>query len=167
MADHRDHRVADILDPLGQNPGFDRREPGMAQIELDQLGMPAIVQRAPDRHRLGPEAAVREADDERRAGPQHPPDIAQYGDRLLQILDRHADHRRVDAGVGERQPGFAVEVLDEPTIEPRVGGQLGGVQAMADHLAVADLRWQMADPAAHQVEQYAAGGQYAAELAAN
>src|SRR5258708_28856892 len=58
IADHREHRVADILDPFRQHAGLDRLEAGMAQVALDQPEMTAIVERAPDRHRLGPEAAI-------------------------------------------------------------------------------------------------------------
>src|SRR5271169_741143 len=98
-ADHRGHRVALVLDPLGQAVGLDLGEAGVAQVVRDELGVPGIVKRSPDRHRLGPEAAVREADSRRAAGPQHPRALAQDLDRALQILDRDADHRRVDAVV--------------------------------------------------------------------
>src|SRR5260370_737323 len=92
-ADDCDHRVADILDPFGEASGLDRIEACLAEVALDEGGMAAIVEGAPDRDRLGPEAAVREADDDGGTGPQRTPDFAQYRDRPLQVLDRDADHR--------------------------------------------------------------------------
>src|SRR5208283_1074111 len=59
----------------------------------------------------------------------------------------------------ERQARVAVEVLHEPAGEPRVGGEFGRVHAVADDLRIVDLGRQVADPAAHQVEQYPARGQ--------
>ena len=92
----------------------------------------------------------------RAAGAQHARDLAQHRDRLLQILHRDADHRRVDAVVVERQVRVLVQVLHEPAAEARVRRQLGCVHAVADDLGITDLRRQMADPAAHQIEQHAA-----------
>src|SRR6516165_6400637 len=117
--------------------------------------MTVVVERPPDGDGLCPEAAVREADHEWCPRPQYPRDFTQYRDRSLQVLDRHANHRGVEAGIAERQARLTVEVLDEPTVEPRIGGELGGVHAVADHLLVRDFRRQVADPAAHQVEQHA------------
>jgi len=124
--------------------------------------MPFVVESPPDRHGFCPEAPVRKADDERAAGPQNASDLAQHRHRLLQILDRHADHRRIDVRIRKRQRRVAVQVLDEPAVEPRIGGQFGGIHAVADHFGINHFRRQMADPAAHQIEQDAARGQYAA-----
>ena len=124
--------------------------------------MTPVVEGAPDRDRLCPEAAVREANDNRGAGAQHAADLAQHDDRLLQILDRDADHRGVGAGIGERQPRVLVEVLHKPTAEARIGGQFLGIHAVADDFAILDLGRQVADPAAHQIEQRAAGRQHGA-----
>src|SRR5258708_38979436 len=81
---HGNHRILLILDPFGEAVGFDLREPGMAQIALDQRRMAVIVEPVPDRHRLRRKAAVREADDDGSAGAQHPRDLAQHRDRLLE-----------------------------------------------------------------------------------
>ena len=102
--------------------GLDIGEARMAQILLDQPGVAVIVQRPPHRHRLGPEAAVRKADDNRAAGAQDARRLAQQFDRALEVLDRDADHRRVDAAVAERQDRVAIEILHEPAAEARVRG---------------------------------------------
>ena len=151
-----------ILDPFRQTVGFDLGKPGGAEIAPDQRGMAVIAEGPPDRHRLGPEAAVRKADHNGSARAQHTGGLAQHGDGIFQILHRDANHRRVDAPVLQQQRWVAVEVLDEPSGEPRVGGKLGRVHAEPDHLGILGLGRQMADPAAHQVEQHAALRQHGA-----
>src|SRR3954447_739457 len=104
----------------------------MTQIVLHEVGMAVVVERPPDCHRLRPEASIRKADDQRRARAQYPRNIAQYGYRLLQILNRHADHCRVDDVIREREPGVTIEVLDEPAGEPGIGSELGRIHTMPD-----------------------------------
>src|ERR1700730_898104 len=83
-ADYRRHRVADVLHPFGQTMGLDPLEPGVTQIELDEVRVAPAIEPPPDGDRLGPKAPVREADDERSARPQHPRDLAEHSHRLLQ-----------------------------------------------------------------------------------
>ena len=64
--------------------------------------------------------------------------------------------------VVERQVRILVQILDEPAAEARVRRQFGFVHAVADDFGIFDLRRQMADPAAHQIEQHAALRQHAA-----
>src|SRR5579863_10128532 len=85
MADHRDHRVLLLLDPFGEQMGYDVVEPGFAQVALDEPGVAGIVEPVPDGYRLGWKAAVGEADHNGPAGPQHPKDLAQYRDRPLEV----------------------------------------------------------------------------------
>src|SRR2546423_1650052 len=113
-ADYGDHRIAEIFDVFGQHAGLDRCEAGVVEVALDEEGVALIVEGAPDRHRLGREAAVREADNDGRAGAQRAPYLAQHAHRPLQVLDRDADHRRIEAGIGEGQMRVAVQGLNEP-----------------------------------------------------
>ncbi len=78
---------------------LDVRKTGAPQIQRDQLCMPRIIERLPDGYGLGRKAAVREADDERLARFEDTRNLAKHGDRLLQILDRHAYHCRVHGRV--------------------------------------------------------------------
>src|SRR5215472_18304984 len=94
--DHGGYRIAHILHPLRQAMGLDPHEAGMPEVALDEAHVAVIVKRPPNCHRLCPEAPVREADDERRTRTQQARNLAQYCDRLLQILDRNTDHRRIE-----------------------------------------------------------------------
>ena len=76
-------------------------------------------------------------------------DLSKHRQRLLQVLDRHADHGGVDARRIEGESGIAVEVSHKPTSQPRVGGEFSRIHAVADDLRIADLGRQVADPAAH------------------
>src|ERR1700730_13607303 len=86
--DYRRHRVADILHPFGQTMGLDPLEPGVTQVNLDEVSVAVVIELPPDRHRLCPKAPVREADDERGIGPQHSGELAEHRHRLLHGLDR-------------------------------------------------------------------------------
>src|SRR5258706_6643654 len=143
VADHGDHRVTDVFDPFRQYPGFDRREAGVLEIALDEGGVALVVEGAPDRDGLGPEAAVRKADHERRAGPQRASHFTHHRHRPLPILSRDADRRGIEAGIGEWQFRVAIEVLDKPAAEARVGGQLLGIHAVAYYLRVLDFGRQV------------------------
>src|ERR1051326_9334770 len=98
-----EHWISDVLDIFGEHASLDRRKAGVLEIALDEGGVTPVIEGAPDRDRLGPEAAVRKADDNRRAGAQHAAYLPQHRDRLLQVLDRDADHRGIETGIGERQ----------------------------------------------------------------
>ena len=43
-------------------------------------------------------------------------------------------------------------------IKARIGFELFGIEAMADHLLIGDVLWQMAHPAAHQIQHGCARG---------
>ena len=43
-------------------------------------------------------------------------------------------------------------------IKARIGFELFGIEAMADHLLIGDAIWQMAHPAAHQIQHHGARG---------
>src|SRR5262249_38670630 len=68
-----------------------------------------------------------------------------------------ADRGGVDACAVEWKHWIGIEVLHKVAREPRIGGQLFLVHAVADDLAVGDIGRQMADPARHEVEDHAAG----------
>ena len=73
---------------------------------------------------------------------------------MLQVLPTRHDQHRIQAPVFEGQLLVDVEVLDKMAAEPGVGGQLLAIQAMADHLAKAELLGQVTHPATHQIEQH-------------
>ena len=76
---------------------------------------------------------------------------------MLQILPAGNDQGAVRAVVVEGEGLILIEVLNPVPIESGVGGQLLIVEAMANHLVVVDVVRQMADPAAHQIQNLGAG----------
>ena len=79
--------------------------------------------------------------------------------RELEILNRDAEAGGVEGGGVEGQGLVGVEVLDEAAVEAWVGGELIFVQAVAGDAGIRDIIGQVADPAAHEVEDDAAGGE--------
>ena len=80
-------------------------------------------------------------------------DVGEYLDRPDQVLHRYGQHRAVEAGVGKRQPGFTVEIVDRHFGQCRIVLHLGPVQAQPRDSGRLQRRWQMRTPTAHQVEQ--------------
>ena len=125
--------------------------------------MELVVGGEPTPDRLGREAPVGERAHERRAGPQHPGHLVEHLEGPDQVVDRDRAHRPVEAGVGERQRGLAVEILDHPFVSLRVLVELEGVHAEYDET----LRGpgQMRHPGAAQVEHLAVQAELVVEIA--
>ena len=77
---------------------------------------------------------------------------------MLQVLPAGHYQRHIHAVIGQGQVQVGIEVLQPVAIKPGVGCQLLGVEPMANHLLVADVFRQVADPAAHQIKHHCAGG---------
>ena len=67
----------------------------------------------------------------------------------------------IELRVAERQPHLTIHVVNDMDRQLRVVRHLLGVQAEPDYLASAEVWRQVAAPAAHQIEQAAAGRQHA------
>ena len=83
---------------------------------------------------------------------QHPAHFGEYSDRLLEILGTDAAEGTLEGSVVQRQRGVAIQILHEPAIKPRIGGELFGVHAMSDDRGVGPVGRQVADPTRHEVE---------------
>ena len=71
----------------------------------------------------------RKVTNQRRARPQHAGQLGEHLDRALQVLHGDADAGGVERAVRQRQDRVGVQVLHQPAVEPRVGGELGRVSA--------------------------------------
>src|SRR5437588_4853296 len=76
---------------------------GLGEMLGDQTEMPGLVEEAPAGDSLGRQTSVREGDDERRARLQHARNLANDFARTREILDRAAQCRAVEFGIGKRQ----------------------------------------------------------------
>lgn len=83
--------------------------------------------------------------------------IGRHSFRLLEVLPTSHDQHRIHAGVFQRQPGINIEVLDPVAIQSCVGLEFLPVNTMADHLFLADILGEVANPAAHQIKHHGAG----------
>ena len=81
-------------------------------------------------------------------------------ERVRHVLDRDRARGAVERLVVERQAWLAVHVVHDVTGELRVVGHLLGVHPEPHDLARVEALRQMAAPAAHQIEQPAAGRQH-------
>jgi hypothetical protein len=131
--------------------------PGVLQVAFYESHATSVVQLVPDGDGLTGKATVREGDYRRSADLQHAPDLAQYLHGPSQVIDGDADASPVELGVVKRETGIRVEVLDDEGVEPLVAAKLDLVHAEADHAPVLDLRRQVADPAAHEIQEGSAG----------
>ncbi len=66
------------------------------QVAPDQLEPPLIIQLMPDSDRFGRKTAVGKSNDDRPAGDEHAPQIAEYGDRIGQVIDRNCQRRAAE-----------------------------------------------------------------------
>src|SRR3712207_1428501 len=129
--------------------------PGLFEVALDEAHVALIVELVPDGYRFTGEATVGEGDHHRSSYPEHPPDLAQHLNRPHQIIYRDANPYPDELPAPEWQLWCTVQVLDYVLIVPVVPSQLYLVHPQADDALVLDLRRQVADPAAHQIEDLA------------
>ena len=140
-------------------------EPGMAQVLIDQPGV-ARHRRAPrqiatalvQKQRLEKLITIGAARAQHARQPRATPRPAAADTALRR---RSSPHRCCVLSSGRRWS--LVQILDEPPAETLVRGKLGLVHAVADDFCIFDLRWQTADPTAHQIEQHAAFRQHAGD----
>ena len=127
--------------------------PGLAVVLRDDQRPVLLRDHQPAADRLGREAPVAERADRQPARAQHPRDLGEHLDGPDEVVDRHAVDDRVERAVGVRQHGVGVEVLDHAVVGHRVGGELDLVEA--EDRQVPRRGAEVADPAAHQVEDVA------------
>ena len=97
--------------------------------------------------------AIGEGHNQLAARAQDPQQFGGDGFRLLQVLPTGGDQHPINAGSLQGQGLVPIQVLNPEAIKPRIGLELCGIKAMADHTPVTDLLGQVADPAGHQIEQ--------------
>jgi hypothetical protein len=129
--------------------------PGVLQVALHELHVALVVELMPDSDRLIWKTTIREGDDRRSADLQHAPDLSQHLHRPGQVIDGDADPNPIELRIPERQVRIRVQILDHVGVEPLIAAQLYLVHAEPDHAAVFDFRRQVADPAAHEVQDRA------------
>ena len=162
--DHGEERVAVAADPaegafrpggFGEDAGLG---PALGHQHGGHAGDPlAIAAMEPDPGSFLGKEAIAEGHDQLPAGPDQAPQVGGDRLRLLEVLPARHDQRRIHALIIEGERLVGVEVLHPEAIQPRIGLEFSGIEAMADHLRVAHVVGQVAHPAAHQIEHHGAG----------
>lgn len=138
--------------PVYEHFGCAGSKSSTVHVEFDQGSVPCRIKHAPYRNGFRWKAAVEKADQEQRTISKSTADLCEDFDRPLKILQAHAAERGIERASFERQQRVAIEVLNEPAVEPRIGGELALVHAVPNDLGVRTVSRQVADPAGHQVQ---------------
>lgn len=85
--------------------------------------------------------------------------IDKYLLRGLQVLHADGAEHSIEGATLELQLLVLVEVLDEEVVKARVLGELLRVEPVADDAPELDLRRQVADPGAHEVQHVPPGAE--------
>lgn len=86
-------------------------------------------------------------------------EFGKYLFRGLQVLHADGAEHGIEGAALQLQPLLLVEVLDEEEVQARVPGELLRVQPVADDAPEPDLRRQVADPGAHEVQHVPPGAE--------
>src|SRR5947209_6470290 len=110
-ANNRQQRIADA----GLGAAIERLNvapvSGLLQVALDEPRMAGVVERLPDSHGFGRKAPVREGDDQWSTAADDAPELAYDVHRMNEVLDGHADGRRVKRSILEFEQPLAIEVF--------------------------------------------------------
>jgi hypothetical protein len=120
--------------------------------------MVAVAAISPHLRRLGEEHAIGECNDKLPPRPGDPQQVGSHRLGILQILPTGNDQAGIDTFTLQRNPLIAVEVLHPAALQPWIGIQFPGVEAVADDAGVGDLFGQVRHPARHQIKNHRSGG---------